>query len=90
MFFNMNYSELEQSVIDKAANDMTHSIDFEVLATALIEFGWTEHKIEPWYRANHSVTSWCERTIKGEWTHLGNRFLFESKQDANWFALRWL
>lgn len=86
----MNQSEIEKSILDGLGEDMSRSIDFEILAGMLKEFGWVEHIIEPWYRANHSVTSWCEQTIKGEWTHLNNRFLFESTQDANWFALRWL
>jgi hypothetical protein len=83
-------ADLQNAVLDQLGKDMAASIDFQVLVDTLVAFGWVEHQVEPWYKANHSVTSWCERNTKGEWTHLNNRFLFESTQDANWFALRWL
>lgn len=85
----MTQYELQDMILAQLGKDMSAVIDFQIVADLLTEIGWLEHQLEPWGKANHSVTSWCERHIKGNWTRSGNRFLFESLRDANWFALRW-
>jgi len=80
---------LEEEIIKAQADQMSRSIDYQLLVDNMVNQGWTEVIMEPWFKANHSVTSWCERNVKGAWSNNVNRFLFEDIDDANWFKLRW-
>jgi hypothetical protein len=82
----MNISE---EIISQASEQMAKDIDAQVLMTAL---GWTSVKLN---RFNNNIEAvdiihWISDNCTGEWKNLGTRFIFEKKQDAEWFSLRWL
>ena len=82
----MNISE---EIISQAGNQMAKDIDTQVLLSAL---GWTSVKLKRFSDDIEAVDiiEWIDTNCTGEWKNLGTRFIFEKKQDAEWFSLRWL
>jgi hypothetical protein len=82
----MNISE---EIISQAGNQMAKDIDTQVLLSAL---GWTSVKLKRFSDGIEAVDiiEWIDTNCTGEWKNLGTRFIFEKKQDAEWFSLRWL
>ena len=82
----MNISE---EIISQAGEQMAKDIDTQVLLDAL---GWTSVKLKRFNDGTEAVDiiQWLDTNCTGEWKNLGTRFIFEKKQDAEWFSLRWL
>jgi uncharacterized membrane-anchored protein len=82
----MNISE---EIISQAGDQMAKDIDTQVLLSAL---GWTSVKLKRFSDGIEAVDiiEWIDTNCTGEWKNLGTRFIFEKKQDAEWFSLRWL
>jgi hypothetical protein len=81
----MNISE---EIISQASDQMAKDIDTQVLLSAL---GWTSVKLKRFSNGTEAVDiiEWIDTNCTGEWKNLGTRFIFEKKQDAEWFSLRW-
>jgi hypothetical protein len=82
----MNISE---EIVNQASEQMAKDIDTQVLLSAL---GWTSVKLKRFSDGTEAVDiiEWINANCTGEWKNLGTRFIFEKKQDAEWFTLRWL
>jgi len=79
---------LSEEIINKAGDQMAKDIDTQVLLSAL---GWTSIKLKRFSDGTEAVDiiEWIDTNCTGEWKNLGTRFIFEKKQDAEWFSLRW-
>lgn len=83
-------SELQEQILDELADRIQSRVDFDVLAIVMVESGWTlvevsyqslEHRRE----IEHWVVMNCEKNYK----NYSSEWLFESIQDASFFALKW-
>ena len=82
---------LEQDILDDMGKQMAKEMDFHILADLLEGIGWTSVKLKRFHSRENSIdiTEWLETNCTGEWKNLSTRFIFEKKQDAEWFILRW-
>lgn len=82
---------LTEDIIDGAIKEMAAEMDFHIIADLLVDIGWTSVKLTRFHSRENSVDiiEWLETTCTGEWKNLSTRFIFEKKQDAEWFILRW-
>ena len=66
-------------------------MDWEILADVKINGGWTYVKLDRYISNEHAVDIkiWIEENCTGKYDNLSTKFLFEKKQDAEWFILRW-
>lgn len=82
----------EDTVAQDLADQMSKSIDFELLRDHLVGArGWTQVQIKysPPERKWNEIIDWADRHCQGRYQeHLGI-WLFENRKDAVWFALRW-
>jgi hypothetical protein len=81
----MNISE---EIVNQVADQMSKDIDTLVLMSAL---GWTSVKLDRFRNGTEAVDiiDWLDANCTGEWKNLSTRYIFEKKQDAEWFILRW-
>ncbi len=83
---------LNDIILEEKLDEMTKSIDNDVLRSLLVEGGWTE--IEFYYKNNSQaidVLEWLGKNVKeNQWSRLNSYFVFRKKKDAEWFVLRWL
>ena len=82
---------LEQDIATKISKDIAKQIDESVLLSVLIDSGWYA---VPYHFCNNDhavdIMLWFEnQMLKGDYNRLSGSFVFESKQDAEWFLLRW-
>lgn len=84
--------EIVDVILQEKLEQLTKSIDNDVLRGCLIEGGWTQ--VEFHYQNNNQaidVLDWCEKNIKEhQWMRLNQYFVFRKKKEAEWFMLRWL
>lgn len=82
---------VEQDIIDAAGSRMAAEIDFEILASFLIDMGWTKVVLFPMTWENGAlIDSWVEQNVRGNHQTMGLVWIFERPEDATWFKLRWL
>jgi len=76
---------------DQAAKQIADDIDREILWGMLQGIGWTRVMLPRFIDNHHAIdiTNWLEETCKHGVERSGRDFIFENKQDANWFKLRW-
>jgi hypothetical protein len=81
----MNISE---EIVNQVADQMAKDIDTLVLMSAL---GWTSVKLNRFRNGKEAVDiiEWIDANCTGEWKNLSTMYIFEKKQDAEWFSLRW-
>jgi len=85
------YDDLEQSIINGAAKRMSDEIDFQVLTGFLTEIGWTKVILKPMTtEVSHSIDKWIADNVKGNVETMGLVWVFECKEDASWFVLKWV
>jgi len=82
---------LEQEMIEAKAKEMQQEVDREILWGMLQGIGWTRVMLPRFIDNHHAIdiTNWLEDNCKYPFERSGRDFLFENKQDANWFKLRW-
>ncbi len=87
----MAVKSLEDEIADAMAKEIAKEIDDGIMATMLIETGWTPVYFA--FKDNHQavdITEWLYETCKEHtWGRFGSEYLFKNKQDAEWFILRW-
>ena len=82
---------VEQDIIDAAGSRMAAEIDFEILASFLIDMGWTKVVLFPMTWENGAlIDRWVEQNVRGNHQTMGLVWIFERPEDATWFKLRWL
>jgi hypothetical protein len=82
---------LEEDILNNISKQLSSSIDWEILADLLVDTGWTSVKLNRFRNGIEAVDiiDWIDANCTGEWKNLSTRFIFEKKQDAEWFILRW-
>jgi hypothetical protein len=82
---------LEQEMIEAKSKEMQQEIDREILWGMLQGLGWSRVMLPTLGNGEQAVDIiiWLEQNCKYSYERSGRDFLFESKQDANWFKLRW-
>jgi hypothetical protein len=79
---------ITEEIVNQVADQMAKDIDTLVLMSAL---GWTSVKLDRFHNGTEAVDiiNWIDDNCTGEWKNLSTRYIFEKKQDAEWFILRW-
>jgi hypothetical protein len=82
---------LEQDILDDISKQISDEVDFHVMADLLETIGWVSVKLKRFRDGIEAVdiNLWVEANCTGEWKNLSTRYIFEKKQDAEWFILRW-
>lgn len=82
---------IEEELINRAAKELMHDIDREVLWSMLENVGWTRVMIPHLTDLKHAIDirEWLALNCKESFECSGRDFIFESQKDANWFKLRW-
>ena len=81
---------VEDEIMNIMAIDLAKELDESLMATILTETGWIG--VEFYFKSNEhavDVRCWLYATCSGEYKRLGNMYVFEKAQDAEWFILRW-
>lgn len=87
---------LDQYYIDeavkKASDQLKQHIDDGIMLDMLVSNGWTKVELERLKDRYESIDIeiWMDENCTGKHTKLGRTFVFEKKQDAEWFMIRWL
>lgn len=83
--------ELYQAQVDIAAKRLAEDIDAEIIRGMFKDNGWHEVVLD-WimtHEVSAEVDLWVMKNTKGKHWNCGLVWLFEKKQDATWFTLRW-
>ena len=84
--------ETVDNIMSKLEGDIIKEIDFDILAEELSKHGWSKVDLPPFdnqYKVV-DIVDWAFHHCQGSFEHFGMRFIFEEKQDATLFALKWL
>jgi hypothetical protein len=83
---------LEQDILDDMGKEMAKEMDFHIIADMLVGIGWISVELNRFQNNTQAVdiNLWTEINCTGEWKNVSTRYIFEKKQDAEWFILRWL
>ena len=78
-------------IMEKMAEDLAREIDFDVLAQALEESGWTRVEFDPFIyeKGPMLIEAWVRKYATGEWHNVGSKFVFERTEDASAAILQW-
>ena len=87
-----NKMGLEEEILNNIGNQMAKEMDFHIIADMLVGIGWTSVQLKRFQNNNEAIdiNLWAEANCTGEWKNVSTRYIFEKKQDAEWFILRWL
>lgn len=80
----------EEEMMDILGEEIRKEIDEGIIANILVESGWTPVKF--YFKNGPQATDvqiWLAGTCTGDYKRLGSDYVFEKKQDAEWFILRW-
>ncbi len=71
---------------------LAEEIDRELMLDMLVATGWTKVELDRLKDRYESIDIelWMDENCTGKHTKLGRTFVFEKKQDAEWFILKWL
>jgi hypothetical protein len=71
---------------------LAEEIDNEIMLDLLVTGGWTKVELERLKDRHESIDieTWIDENCTGKHAKLGRTFVFEKKQDAEWFMLKWL
>lgn len=86
----MAVKSLQDDMMDILAEEIRKEIDEGILSNMLAETGWTP--VQFYFKNGQQATDiqiWLAGTCTGDYKRLGNEYVFENKQDAEWFILRW-
>ncbi len=74
------------------ADEIKNQIDNEIMIDMLVLGGWTKVELERLKDRYESIDIelWIDENCTGKHAKLGRTFVFEKKQDAEWFILKWL
>jgi hypothetical protein len=85
-------SDLVEDIAGEMSRILAEEIDNEIMLDMLIATGWTKVELERLKDRYESIDIelWIDENCTGKHTKLGRTFVFEKKQDAEWFMLKWL
>lgn len=80
--------DILEAMEQEAAMGLRDSIDFEVMANALVSMGWTDVIIDRSID-RQEVNAWVKDNCVGYQRHRNGRWVFELESDAVLFKLKW-
>jgi len=82
---------VEEDILNNIGKKMAKEMDFHIIADILVDTGWTSVELKRFQNNVEAVNInlWAEANCTGEWKNVSTRYIFEKKQDAEWFILRW-
>ena len=89
---SMKQSSNDSSIQDAMAKLLQEEIDWEIMADMMVRADWIMIDL-PRFKDRYEaidVELWIDENCKGKHMHRGKTYVFERKQDAEWFTLRWL
>ena len=83
---------LQERIENRLAEEMSKSMNFNVLCDVMTRFGWTVLEMD--YdsesdQAWHTVKNWVDDNFSGDHNEHNGTWLIESEKDATMFALKW-
>ena len=87
-----NKIAMENAIESHLSKFIQDQIDWDIMSRLKIENGWTKITLQSgFHNKEHSVDllMWAVKNCHSYFNHYGKEWLFESKQDATMFALRW-
>ena len=87
----MAVKSLEDEMFDEIGKQIAKEIDDGIMSNILVEIGWIP--VHFTFNDNFHATDvqiWLQNTCKSKYRRLGSDYLFENKEEAEWFILRWL
>ena len=84
--------DTDESLINQATKILQEEIDWEVLASLFVKSGWTMVDLPRFNNRYEAIDIelWIDENCSGKHMERGKTYVFEKKQDAEWFSLRWL
>ena len=87
----MEMTSLNEKMIDAAAKEIQRQLDFEIIASILVESGWTKVVLTPMSsEKSDAIDQWLDTECQGQYNTMGLVFVFERQEDASWFGLTWI
>lgn len=80
-------SSFREGLEEELAEVMRAEIDWEVFSGLMKELGWITVTLTN--NNNWAIYDWVQQNCKGKHKHRNNIWIFELKEDAEWFTLRW-
>lgn len=74
-------------LVEELATQLKEEIDWEVFSSQLQEMGWV--KVTLTNNKNWAIYDWVSQNCKGKHENRNNDWIFELKEEAEWFTLRW-
>ena len=83
---------LEDTLSKEMSKILAEEIDWEVMVDMIASVGWIKVDLPRINNRYHSIDIevWVEENCRGKHMKRGRTFVFERKEDAEWFSLRWL
>ena len=84
--------EIVDNIMDVLVDDVAKEIDFSVMADNLVSCGWSIVDLPP-FNSNYTkstIVDWAYEHCQGSFEYFGVRYIFENKEDALLFRLKWL
>ena len=86
--FDHSQDTILNKYIQTLSKLMAEEIDFEIKRKIYIDSGWTEVKVDVDVKLREAA-EWCIENLAHEFCKHSATWLFESKEDAAMFILRW-
>lgn len=85
-------NNLEAELAKKMSKAMAEEIDWEIIADMLVQAGWSMVNLNHYKDRYQSIDieTWIDENCKGKYKKRSTTFVFEKKEDAAWFKLRWI
>lgn len=84
-------TDLEEELAEKMSKILAEEIDWEIMTDVMASVGWTKvdlHRIKDRYEAI-DIELWIESNCTGKHMKRSRTYVFEKKDDAAWFILKW-
>lgn len=87
----MQVVNIQEEIINRAAEQMSKEIDFGVLTSMLCEIGWTKVVLKPMTdEQSKAIDAWVAMYVHNPVETMGLVWVFEDRRDAVNFTLKWL
>jgi hypothetical protein len=85
-------TQLEDTLSEEMSKILAEEIDWELMVDMIASVGWIKVDLPRINNRYHSIDIelWIDENCRGKHMKRGRTFVFERKEDAEWFSLRWL
>lgn len=81
-----------EDLSEQASRILAEEIDWETMANMLVSVGWIKVDLSQFKDRYQliDIELWIDENCSGKHMKRSKTFVFEKKDDAAWFSLRWL